>query len=116
MWTGHGKCLRKSDQRAEETEREHGSTKESNEFEKAQLVSQEKDLGIKTADETISMINQIQFFLLRCGIDCLSPCLVSYKEVRTLTDACAESIWCATLESQVQSLTHFFYRFLKSTP
>jgi hypothetical protein len=53
--------LRGSGQCAEEAERERGSAKASDESEKVQLVSQENASGIKTADETRSMINRLHF-------------------------------------------------------
>jgi hypothetical protein len=93
------KVPRGSGQHAEEAERERGSAKASDEPEKAQLVSQENASGIKTADETRSMINRLHFFLLRRGTDFVSPHPVSYREVGTLTDTRAENIRRTTMES-----------------
>jgi hypothetical protein len=80
---GSGQC-------AEEAEREHGFAKTSNESEKAQLVSQENASDIKTADEARSMINRLHFCLLKRGMDFVSPCPVSYREVGTLTGTRAD--------------------------
>jgi hypothetical protein len=49
MWTDTGKCPRSSGH-AEEAEMERSSAKESNEYEKAQLVSQENVVDVPTAD------------------------------------------------------------------
>jgi hypothetical protein len=54
--------------------------KASNEYEKAQLVSQENTTDVQTADETRSMINQLHFCVFNV-VRILSPrVLVSTKE------------------------------------
>jgi hypothetical protein len=105
MWTSHGDRSHGSRQHAEEAERELGSTKASNESENAQLVSQENTSGIKTADKTKIMINQLHFCLLRRGADFVSPHPVSYQEVGTLTDIRAEKIRCVMMESHLLQMT-----------
>jgi hypothetical protein len=86
MLNDHGRRPHGSGQHAEEAKRECGFAKASNESEKARLVSQGNTSGIKTTDETRSMINRLFFCLLRHGAYFVSPCPVSYQEVGTLTD------------------------------
>jgi hypothetical protein len=105
MWTGHGERLRDSSQHAEEAEREHSSTKASNEYEKAQPVSQENASDIKTVDETSSMINEIHFCLLGRGMDFVSLHPISYWEVGILTDIRTENIQHAEIESHILQRT-----------
>jgi hypothetical protein len=57
MWTGLGKGLHGSSHCIEEAEREHGFAMTSNEYENAQLVSQENALDMKTADKARIMID-----------------------------------------------------------
>jgi hypothetical protein len=96
---------RGSGQRAEEAERERGSAKASNESEKVQLVSQENASGIKTVDETKSMINRLHFCLLRRGMDFVSPVSCFLPGSRDSDRYRAENIRRAMMESHLLQRT-----------
>jgi hypothetical protein len=56
------------------------------------MVSQENASDIKTIDKARSMIDRLYFCLLKSGVDFVSPCPVSYREVGTMIGTCTRSI------------------------
>jgi hypothetical protein len=73
MRIGNVKRLHIFGQHVEEDEMEHSSSKVSNEYEKAQLVSQENAMDVQTADEARSMIDVQLHFCLFNVVGILSP-------------------------------------------
>jgi len=72
MRTSTGKHPCGSSQRAKEAEMERSSATASNEYAKAQLVSQENVANVQTTDEARIMIDQLHFCLFNVA-QILSP-------------------------------------------